>query len=69
MCSGGSPRGYRVKTQHRVGRFHIDLVIEGRRGRLAVELNGDAYHGPDRWEADRQRPSTSYKRMTNFIYA
>ncbi len=48
-------RGYRVKTQHRVGRFHIDLVIEGRRGRLAVELDGDAYHGPDRWEADRQR--------------
>jgi very-short-patch-repair endonuclease len=48
-------RGYRVKTQHRVGRFHIDLVIEGRRGRLAVELDGDAYHGPDRWEGDRQR--------------
>jgi very-short-patch-repair endonuclease len=48
-------RGYRVRPQHRVGRFHIDLVIEGRRGRLAVELDGDAYHGPDRWEADRQR--------------
>ena len=30
-------------------------MIEGRRGRLAVELDGDAYHGPDRWEADRQR--------------
>ena len=48
-------RGYRVKVQHRVGRFRIDLVIEGRRGRLAVELDGDAYHGPDRWEADRNR--------------
>ena len=48
-------RGYRVKIQHRVGRFRIDLVIEGRRGRLAVELDGDAYHGPDRWEADRNR--------------
>ncbi|MGH3256050.1 MAG: AAA domain-containing protein [Streptosporangiaceae bacterium] len=48
-------RGYRVKAQHRVGRFRIDLVIEGRRGRLAVELDGDAYHGPDRWEADRNR--------------
>jgi very-short-patch-repair endonuclease len=48
-------RGYRVKTQHRVGRFRIDLVVEGHRGRLAVELDGDAYHGPDRWEADRQR--------------
>jgi very-short-patch-repair endonuclease len=48
-------RGYRVKIQHRVGRFRIDLVVEGRRGRLAVELDGDAYHGPDRWEADRNR--------------
>ena len=48
-------RGYRVKTQYRVGRYRIDLVIEGRRGRLAVELDGDAYHGPDRWDADRQR--------------
>ena len=48
-------RGYRVKVQHRVGRFRIDLVVEGQRGRLAVELDGDAYHGPDRWEADRNR--------------
>jgi very-short-patch-repair endonuclease len=48
-------RGYRVKTQYRVGRYRIDLVIVGRAGRLAAELDGDAYHGPDRWEADRQR--------------
>src|ERR1017187_1295925 len=48
-------RGYQVKVQHRVGRFRIDLVVESRRGRLAVELDGDAYHGPDRWEADRNR--------------
>jgi very-short-patch-repair endonuclease len=48
-------RGYRVKVQYRVGRFRIDLVVEGRRGRLAVELDGDAYHGPDRWEDDRKR--------------
>jgi very-short-patch-repair endonuclease len=48
-------RGYRVKVQHRVGRFRIDLVVQGQRGRLAVELDGDAYHGPDRWEADRNR--------------
>jgi very-short-patch-repair endonuclease len=49
-------RGYRVQVQHRVGRFRIDLVVDGGRGkRLAVELDGDAYHGPDRWEADRNR--------------
>jgi very-short-patch-repair endonuclease len=48
-------RGYRVKVQHPVGRFRIDLVVEGRGGRLAVELDGDAYHGPDQWESDRNR--------------
>ncbi|HEY0934031.1 MAG TPA: AAA domain-containing protein [Trebonia sp.] len=48
-------RGYRVKTQYQVGRYRIDLVVQGQRGRLAVELDGDAYHGADRWEADRQR--------------
>lgn len=29
-------------------------MVNGSRG-LAVELDGDAYHSPDRWEADRQR--------------
>jgi len=46
---------HRVRTQYRVGRYRIDLVVEGERGRLAVELDGDACHGPERWEADRQR--------------
>jgi very-short-patch-repair endonuclease len=48
-------RGYRVRTQYRVGRYRIDLVVEGVGGRLAIELDGDAYHGPERWESDRQR--------------
>jgi very-short-patch-repair endonuclease len=48
-------RGYRVRTQYKVGRCRIDMVIEGAGGRLALELDGDAFHGPDRWDADRQR--------------
>jgi very-short-patch-repair endonuclease len=48
-------RGYRVRTQYRVGRYRIDLVVGDDRGRLAIELDGDAYHGQERWEADRQR--------------
>jgi very-short-patch-repair endonuclease len=48
-------RGYLVKTQFKVGRYRIDLVVEGKLGRLAVELDGDAYHGPDRAEADQRR--------------
>jgi very-short-patch-repair endonuclease len=49
-------RGYkRVRTQHEVGRYRIDIVVEGPEGRLAVECDGDAWHGPDRWNEDRMR--------------
>ena len=48
-------RDYRVKVQYRVGRFRINVVAEGRHGRLAVEFDGDTYHNPDRREADRSR--------------
>jgi very-short-patch-repair endonuclease len=49
-------RGYRVDTQVRVGNFRIDLVVEGEDDRrLAVECDGDRYHGPDRWADDMAR--------------
>jgi len=49
-------RGYRVIPQVRVGDFRIDMVVEGHHdARLAVECDGDRYHGPDRWDADINR--------------
>ncbi|MBU6145195.1 MAG: DUF559 domain-containing protein, partial [Paenibacillaceae bacterium] len=49
-------RGYRVRTQVRVGNYRIDLVVEGNNDeRIAIECDGDAFHGPDRWEADIRR--------------
>ena len=53
-------RGYRVLTQVPVGnpetnRYRIDLVVEGVNGRLAVECDGDRWHGPERYEADMAR--------------
>ncbi|WP_280570236.1 AAA domain-containing protein [Chromohalobacter sp. 296-RDG] len=47
---------YRVRPQVEVGRFRIDLVVEGAEDRrLAIELDGDAFHGPDVWEKDMAR--------------
>jgi very-short-patch-repair endonuclease len=60
-------RGYRVKVQHKVGRYRIDMVIEGRGRRLAVECDGDAFHGPDRWEADRNRQAVLERLGWNFF--
>jgi very-short-patch-repair endonuclease len=48
-------RGYRVTPQYEVAGFRIDLVVEGMYGRLAVECDGDAWHGPDRYDYDMAR--------------
>jgi very-short-patch-repair endonuclease len=49
-------RGYRIRAQVPVGQYSLDFVVEGERDqRLAIECDGDPYHGPDRWAADLQR--------------
>lgn len=51
-------RNYRVKPQVRCGAYRIDFVVEGAEGRrLAVECDGDKFHGPSQWMNDmiRQR--------------
>lgn len=54
--SGACAGGYRVRPQVKVGPYSIDLVVEGHDDRrLAIELDGDQYHGPDRWAEDLAR--------------
>ena len=50
-------RGFRVIPQYEVANRRIDLVVEGGNARLAVECDGDEWHGPDEYEDDmiRQR--------------
>jgi very-short-patch-repair endonuclease len=53
-------KGFHVRTQVCIGdptnhRYRIDLVVEGMHGRLAVECDGDQWHGPDRYEEDMAR--------------
>lgn len=49
-------RGYRVIPQVKSGAYSIDLVVEGENdARLAIELDGDEFHGPERWAADMAR--------------
>ncbi len=48
--------GYRLKPQVPVGGYRIDFVVEGADDRrLAIELDGDKYHGPDKWADDVRR--------------
>ncbi|MBU0608950.1 MAG: DUF559 domain-containing protein, partial [Armatimonadetes bacterium] len=48
-------RGYRVLPQHPVAGYRIDLLVEGMQGRMAVECDGDEWHGPERYESDMAR--------------
>ena len=49
-------RGYRVTPQVKAGAYRIDMVVEGENDNsLAIECDGDRYHGPDKWDSDMQR--------------
>jgi very-short-patch-repair endonuclease len=50
-------RGFRVIPQFRLAGKYIDLLVEGMQGRLAVECDGDQWHGIAEWDndVDRQR--------------
>lgn len=48
-------RKYRVRPQFEVAGYRIDLVVEGRQNRLAVECDGEEWHGADKFESDMAR--------------
>lgn len=48
-------KGFRVIPQFEVAGYRIDLVVEGTSARLAVEVDGDEWHGPEHYEADLER--------------
>jgi transcription elongation GreA/GreB family factor/very-short-patch-repair endonuclease len=48
--------GYHVTPQVGSEGFSIDMVVEGEAGRrLAIECDGDRYHGPEKWADDMRR--------------
>ena len=48
-------KGFNVQPQYEVAGKRVDLVVEGGQARLAVECDGDEWHGMDQYEADMQR--------------
>lgn len=50
-------RGYQVSVEFKVGThpYRIPIVIEGSNNRLAVECDGDVWHGLERWEEELDR--------------
>lgn len=50
-----SRRGYQVSPKLSVGKYQIDLVVEGKRNRLAIECDGDMFYGIEKIEQDMER--------------
>jgi very-short-patch-repair endonuclease len=49
-------RGFRVVPQYPViNDMFIDLVVEGNESKLAVECDGDYWHGAERYDSDMER--------------
>lgn len=48
-------QGHLVVPQYEVSGYYIDLVIAGGTRKIAVECDGDKWHGPDRYKEDMRR--------------
>jgi len=48
-------RKYAVRPQVKVTHKRIDLVVDGLDARLAVECDGDEWHGPEEYDSDMSR--------------
>ncbi len=48
-------RKFRVRPQVEVASRRIDLVVEGIDARIAVECDGDEWHGPEQYDQDMAR--------------
>jgi very-short-patch-repair endonuclease len=48
-------RKFRIRPQVDVASYRIDIVVEGLDARLAVECDGDEWHGTERYEHDMAR--------------
>ncbi|WP_249024615.1 AAA domain-containing protein, partial [Couchioplanes caeruleus] len=61
-------RGHRPTPQFRIGGYRIDFVLDAPDGRrLAVECDGDSYHGPERWASDMRRQAV-LERVGNCVF-
>lgn len=66
--------GYRVSPQFPVAGYKIDIVVEGGDRRMAVECDGDHWHGPERYDDDLrrqhqlERAGWTFERVRSSVY-
>lgn len=63
-----SARGYNVKSKVSIGKYQMDLVVEGKRQRLAIECDGDTFYGVEKIEQDMERQRVLERAGWSFIH-
>ena len=60
-------RGYKVKPQYEVGAYRIDMVVSCGGKRVAIECDGEQWHGPDKLQEDMGRQAILMRLGWKFI--
>lgn len=60
-------RGYTVLPQYSVGAYRIDLVVRGNNKSIAIECDGERFHGPEKLMEDIERQSILERQGWRFI--
>lgn len=60
-------RGYNVLPQHQAGAYYIDLVVVGSGRRLAIECDGEQFHGPEKLRDDLDRQAILQRLGWTFV--
>lgn len=61
--------GYRVVTDIEVGNYHLDLVVEGKGGRVAITCDGANEHPPERLARSLEREAVLERLGWRFLRA
>jgi len=60
-------KNFRVLPQYKVGGYRIDLVVVGSGKRLAVECDGERFHGPEKLQEDMERQAILVRLGWQFV--
>lgn len=60
-------RGYNITPQWQVGSYRIDMVVSNKDNRVAIECDGEKWHGEDKLEDDMNRQSILERLGWRFI--
>jgi tetratricopeptide (TPR) repeat protein/very-short-patch-repair endonuclease len=55
VCQAIIDKGYKAIPQYKAAEYRIDIVLEGSKSQLAVECDGDEWHGSEYYERDMAR--------------